>query len=395
LQDGNVVDSMTRKKLIDEQKSDDSLLECRRMADAHRNNFAWIDGVLYHYDSIAGQTVQQLVLPTSRRNEILIMAHDKCGLHKGRKKTSERIRYSFFWPKMKQDIHNYCSSCLPCQQTRRLVKTDRVPIKAIPRNNLLPGEHLIMDVVGLIEPKSSAGHRYLLCIIDVCTRWPSVYLLKNLTAKSVCDSLLDLISVIGIASRCSFDNATNFRSKLTQEFLSRFGCSPVFATPRHPQAQGLVERFNCTLKRALHYVIHENARQWHKLIPFIVWSFREITNDTTSVPPCLLMYGRLPKGPLSLIKETWTGERALPSTLSKSETQYMSQLKRNLELVHDLADAHSTPAQPKYVRSHNAQAQDKHFQAGDQVIVLEPDSTHKLISQWQTGVVAKVCSPYS
>jgi hypothetical protein len=66
LQDGNVVDSMTRKKLIDEQKSDDSLLECRRMADAHRNNFAWIDGVLYHYDSIAGQTVQQLVLPISQ-----------------------------------------------------------------------------------------------------------------------------------------------------------------------------------------------------------------------------------------------------------------------------------------------------------------------------------------
>jgi hypothetical protein len=101
------------------------------------------------------------------------------------------------------------------------------------------------------------------------------------------------------------------------------------------------------------------------------------------------MYDRLPRGPLSLIKETWTGERALPSTLSKSETQYMSQLKRNLELAHDLADAHSTPAQAKYVRSHNTQAQDKHFQAGDQVIVLEPDSTHKLISQWQPVLLLK------
>jgi hypothetical protein len=57
-----------------------------------------------------------------------------------------------------------------------------------------------MDVVGPMETKSSAGHRYLLCIIDVCTRLSSVYLLKNLTAKSVCDSLLDLFSIIGIAS---------------------------------------------------------------------------------------------------------------------------------------------------------------------------------------------------
>jgi hypothetical protein len=68
---------MTRNKLIDESKSDDSLLECRWIADAHKNNFAWTDGVLYHCDSIAGQTVQLLVLPTSRRNEILMMAHDK------------------------------------------------------------------------------------------------------------------------------------------------------------------------------------------------------------------------------------------------------------------------------------------------------------------------------
>jgi hypothetical protein len=176
-----------------------------------------------------------------------------------------------------------------------------------------------MDVVGLvgpIEPKSSAGHRYFLCIIDVSTRRPSVYLLKNLTAKSVCDSLLDLLSIIGIASRCSFDNATNFRSKLTQEFLSRFGCSPVSAAPRHPKPKGSLDVV--TARRTLHHVIHENARQWHKLIPFIVWSFREITNDTTSVglPACLLicrlLYGELPIGPISLIKETWTGERALP-----------------------------------------------------------------------------------
>jgi hypothetical protein len=96
LQDGNVVDSTTRSKLIDEVQSDDSLLECRRMADAHRNNFAWIDGVLYLMIASLARPVQQLVLPASRRNEILIMAHDKCGLHQGRKKTSEQIRYNFF-----------------------------------------------------------------------------------------------------------------------------------------------------------------------------------------------------------------------------------------------------------------------------------------------------------
>jgi len=40
------------------------------------------------------------------------------------------------------------------------------------------------------------------------------------------------------------DCGTNFTSQLTQEMLRRLGCTPRFNTPGHPEASGLVERFN-------------------------------------------------------------------------------------------------------------------------------------------------------
>jgi len=39
------------------------------------------------------------------------------------------------------------------------------------------------DLIGPLDPHSSQGHTHALCIVDACTRWPSVYLLRALTVK--------------------------------------------------------------------------------------------------------------------------------------------------------------------------------------------------------------------
>ena len=44
---------------------------------------------------------------------------------------------------------------------------------------------------------------------------------------------------------------------------------------------------------------------------------------------------------------------------------------------------------------YNKYAAEKKFQAGEQVVVLDKDSTHKTFSRWQLGTIARVRSPYS
>ena len=110
---------------------------------------------------------------------------------------------------------------------------------------------------------------------------------------------------------------------MTQEMLSRLGCSPRFNTPGHPEASGLVERFNQTCKNMLYHVIQQHGRQWHKILPLMTWAIREVPNATTGVSPYMLMYGRAPRGPLAVLKESWTGERDVSIHLNKPVDDYL------------------------------------------------------------------------
>ena len=118
---------------------------------------------------------------------------------------------SFYWPRLRQDVRDYVASCSDCQLRSRVHTTDRVPITPITRTNI-PFQVLNMDCIGPLDPPSDQGHKYCLCIVDNCTRWPAVHLLKTLTAKAVCDALLDLFMNVGVPQVIISDRGTNFTS---------------------------------------------------------------------------------------------------------------------------------------------------------------------------------------
>jgi len=168
--------------------------------------------------------------------------------------------------------------------------------------------------------------KYCLCIVDSCTRWPAVYALKSLTAKAVCN--VDLFINVGEPKVIISDNATNFTSQLTRELMNSLGCSPRFNTTGHPEASGMVERFNQTCKNMLWKVTQDHKSQWNKYVPLLVWALREVPNATTGVYGYyMLVYGRTPRGPLAVLKESWAGERVTPPNLGVVVESYMEDLR--------------------------------------------------------------------
>ena len=380
--------------LINEQQTDETLLECIRLAKQRKGGYFIRDSILFHKDRVCGHSVDQLVLPLNRRSDVLKLAHDKCGFHQRHRKTIERIRRTFYWPNMRKDIVKYCDSCEPCQLHNRKLETDKTPIDSIERPEL-PGQHLMMDCVGPIDPPSSQRHIYLLVVIDVCTSWPFIYPIRNLTAQTVCDCLIDLFSNFGVPSVLSSDNGSNFTSQLTRCLLERIGCSPRYASPGHPSCHGKIERLNGTIKRLLHHVIIDNARKWHQFIPFIVWTLRESSSETTGISPYTLLYGHQPRGPLAILKESWTGENVLPSTLKMTDIEYLQNLNNKLKAVRDYADRNAVINQDRYVKNYNKNTKTKQFEKDQKVIVLIKDSSNHLLSRWQVGTIAEVKSPFS
>ncbi|GFW90298.1 transposon Tf2-6 polyprotein [Trichonephila clavipes] len=224
-----------------------------------------------------------------RKRKILEIAHESVfGAHLGAHKTIQRIKFSFYWPGMVKEMKAYCSSSHGCQLRKVIRSVDKIPITPVSRPEL-PFQVVNVDLIGPVDPVSSQGHKYILCLMYQHSRWPEAIPLKSLTAKSTCEPLLEIFSRTGIPEVIVMDNVTNFTASLTQEFLKILGACPRFSTPYHLEGNGLIERWNQTLKNMLHHIIREEGRSWHRHIPFLLWAYRKVPNATTGTPPFLLM----------------------------------------------------------------------------------------------------------
>ncbi|GFX12618.1 retrovirus-related Pol polyprotein from transposon opus [Trichonephila clavipes] len=100
----------------------------------------------------------------------------------GPKKTLERIEYSFFWEGLSSNVKKFCESCKECQLTRSVRVKDRSTITPVARPEL-PFQVVNMDLIGPIDPPSSKGHTYILCLVDQHTRWGEARPVTSLRAK--------------------------------------------------------------------------------------------------------------------------------------------------------------------------------------------------------------------
>ncbi|GFX38423.1 retrovirus-related Pol polyprotein from transposon opus [Trichonephila clavipes] len=157
-----------------------------------KGNYYEVDGYLFRRDKILGESIGQLVIPKCRRTEVLKLAHTSVfSSHMGPKKTIERIKYSFFWEGLRADVKKFCESCKECQLTRSVRIKDRPPITPVARPEL-PFQVVNMDLIGPIDPPSSKGHKYILCLVDQHTRWGEAVPLTSLSAKVACEAFVKL-----------------------------------------------------------------------------------------------------------------------------------------------------------------------------------------------------------
>ena len=379
-------------QMVDLQNKDDSLKSCRDMARSGNSDFFFrdLDKLLYRKTKMYGFQIYQLVLPESKRLEVIKLAHDSnFGGHFATKKTLQRIHTNFYWPSMKQDVSKYTQSCEECQKHRRVTVYDRVPISAVARPSSFC-DTLSVDMIGPLEPASSRGHKYILCVVDQTTRWPEVVCLKSITAVNTCNALLKVFCRIGFPRVIVSDNGSNFVSSLTKEFYRQLGVELRTSSPYHPEANAVVERFNQTLKRLMHHIVNsDKPREWETKIEYLLWAYRSSPHSTTGLSPYQMVYGKIPRGILSTLRDNMTGLQTTHPHVSGSVKDYCEKIAKDLKISHDLADAYCDKAQKQYVTHYNLRSKDKSFEPGNQVLVLFPDSTNKLISKFQGPAVVK------
>ena len=306
--------------LIAEQQEDKSLNNCRSLSERAKAGHFFDNGILYCHKRILGQEYKQLVLPRTRRTQAMKLAHLVYEGHLGAKKTKARVKLSFTWPDIAVDVQQFCEKCHECHKRRRVTVYDRVPITPIPKHDTV-FERWIMDCLGLIFPNQKKKCNYALVLCDSCSRFPVAFALTSLTAKNVCKLLLQLFQFTGIPSVIQSDMASNFNCELTKTFLSMLGCTPRFNVPGRPQQSGLCERLIRTLKNMVSKVAIDHLKSWHQQLGYVLWALRECSNESTNIAPWTLAFGRLPRGPLAVLKENWTGQRDAPLSLGQTTVE--------------------------------------------------------------------------
>ena len=117
----------------------------------------------------------------------------------------------------------------------------------------------------------------------------------------------------------------------------------------------------------LRKVSGRDGKDWDKLLPYLLFAYREVPQASTGFSPFELLYGHRVRGPLSVLSESWqSSERGDENVVS-----------------HVLSMSYQQPEEIPDPTEDNRKAREREFKPGDMVLLLLPTSTSKLLAQWQ------------
>ncbi|XP_075733426.1 uncharacterized protein LOC142775667 [Rhipicephalus microplus] len=378
----------TRKDLSAAQKQDKTLDSCRSkvgqglQGGSKSYSFEIEKGLLYRYYHLpSGKVIQQVVVPQRLRSQVLTLAHETLmSGHQGIKRTIDRVLQSFYWPGVQEAVRRYVRSCDACQRTYPKSRVGKAPLGRMPLIDT-PFERVAVDIIGPLKPISHMGNRYILTLVDFATRYPDAIALPSIDSATVAEALVEMFSRIGFPREVLCDQASCFTSELMREVNDLLAIKHLSSTPYHPMCNGLVERFNGTLKQMLRKLCQEEPKTWDRLLAPLLFAYREVPQASLGFSPFELIYGRNVRGPLSLLKELWTGDNQ--SEEVKTTYGYVLDLRDRLEKTLQLAQENLSRAKTTQKKYYDRGSRMRRLKVGDRALVLLPTTENKLMMHWK------------
>ena len=387
------VSMVSIEQLKEYQENDETLSDIRHKAstgetihgkDGSSIKYFIKQGVYYRHFSYVGsnsKTCKQLIVPQRLRSDVLKTAHDGVmSGHFGIRKTTNKVLSEFYWPKVQRDIKFYCKSCDICQKTVPKGHISKLPLGRMPLIDT-PFTRVAIDLIGPIHPSTDEGHRFILTVVDYATRYPEAIALKRIDTESVAEALVEIYSRVGVPREVLSDQGKQFTSDLMKEVSRLLSMKQLTTTPYHPSCNGLVERFNGTLKSMLRKLCEEQPKQWNRFIPALLFAYRDSIQESTGYSPFQLLYGHQVRGPLAILRELWTKE--INDEEVKLTYQYVIDLRERIEDTCKMAQEELSKSSKRYKAYADSKAKDRQFQKGNEVLLLLPNDNNKLLMQWK------------
>ena len=216
--------------------------------------------------------------------------------------------------------------------------------------------------------------------MDYFTKWVEVLPLPSQTAEEVADVLIEQVfSRYGVPTELHSDQGRNFESVLMNRMLRRWGIFKTRTTPYHPASDGMVERFNRTLKSALSKMAFQ-CDEWDKAVPLVAMQYRALKHDSSGFAPAELFIGRAMALPTDILFPPV--EIVEPGT----PVDYHTRLSMRLDSAYEVARDRLNASWNRMSHGYRASPKLEKLKQGDEVLVFQPSLTRlgsaKLASQW-------------
>jgi hypothetical protein len=226
---------------------------------------------------------EKVVIPTVLRTRILRDLHKS---HFGVVKMKALARSLYWWPGLDKAIEEMARNCNTCNSIRN--NPPKVEVHEWETAET-PFDRVHIDYAG---PFMSAN---FFVMIDSCSKWPFVHIVKNITAKSTIDACKKIFSDFGTPKTMVMDNGRNFRSTEFTQFMESKGITPKYTAPYHPSTNGQAERFIQTMKNALKKILTDPQNKNLKLedaLQIFLTQYRVTPHCITGVAPSEKMFNR-------------------------------------------------------------------------------------------------------
>ena len=225
-----------------------------------------------------------------------------------------------------------------------------------------------VDIMEL--PKTSKGNQYVLVFQDFLSKWPFVFPTKDQKATTLAKLLVEeVVPLIGVPEALLSDRGTNLLSHLMRDVCELLGVAKLNTTAYHPQCNGLVERFNRTLKMMLRKHVDKFGPQWDRSLPGVLWAYRNTPHDSTGEKPSFLLFGVDCRSP--------TEAALVPPQESQiagveAISDYREELILSLSSARNKAHRAICKAQKHYKAQHDKRIHDVKMKLGDWVLIYFP-----------------------
>ncbi|KII75178.1 Transposon Ty3-G Gag-Pol polyprotein [Thelohanellus kitauei] len=388
------INTLNRSTILQEQNSDDVLKEVKTWISS---NFAQpiasrSNQILNHYWDIRNQLVVygdilyramhtsensirlRVIVPNSLIPKILTVFHDD-QIHAGHlsyDKSFQKIAKRFYWYHMKNDLINYCKSCVKCSEINNAHTKPKAPLQS--DISCRPFERIAMDCLGPL-PITSRGNRYIVVVSDYFTKWTEAFPVRTIESRTIAHLLIDnFVCRFGVPEFLHTDQGTNFESKLLYEICQLLGIKKTRTTPYNPSSDGMVERFNKTIVSMISKYVDQYP-DWDNYLQKLMFTCRPSSHKSTKYSPYEAVFGREPRLPIDLIIKPFQLKNGI---YEDTATKLSNRIKKIHEKMNDNLKQNHTNVENYF----NRFSKNNEIRVGQNVMIKNFNQKGKFDKKW-------------